>query len=247
MKGKGATRLKSSTRPNISFSRLIKPVSISITVASVMFAVILLVLQLANKEIKVLEVSAPFEYVAEGDIRNQLQGVFPRGYISLDVQEIHQRLIRLPMVASVEVEKVWPDTLVIRLLEEQPVAIWNETSLLSQAGDILPVSFQELSLPKLTGAEKDSRMVMQHHLLFNRWCKRHKLNLVGLTKSTSGWLIEEKQGLKIWLDGANAMSGLRQLESVIDQFQLARIKSIDMRYEQGFAVAWKTKPAKVQG
>jgi cell division protein FtsQ len=212
-----------------------------------MFAVILLVLQVANKEINGLEISAPFEYVSETEIREQLQDIFPNGYISLDVHEIHRRLLRLPMVASVEVEKVWPDTLAIRLTEEQPVAIWNETSLLSQAGDILPVNFKKLSLPKLTGSEKDSRIVMQHHLLFNRWCKRHKLTLVGLTKSTSGWLIEEKQGLKIWLDGANAVSGLRQLESMIDTLQLARIKSIDMRYEQGFAVAWKIKPAKVQG
>ena len=88
---------------------------------------------------------------------------------------------------------------------------------------------------------------MQHYLLFNRWCKRHNLNLVGRVKATSGWLIEDQTGLKIWLDGANAMSGLRQLESVIDQFQLMRISSIDMRYEQGFAVAWKQIPDKVQG
>jgi cell division protein FtsQ len=247
VKSKGATRLKSSQAMNFSLSKIVKPISIGVTVSSMMFAVVLLVLQVANKEIKLLEVSAPFEYVSEDDIRDKLQGVFPGGYVSLDVEEIHLRLLAMSMVAEVEVEKVWPDTLVIRLQEEQPVAIWNKTSLLSQAGDILPVSVKALSLPKLTGATKDSRMVMQHHLLFNRWCKRHKLNLVGLTKSTSGWLIEEQSGLKIWLDGANAMSGLRQLESVIGQFELARIKSIDMRYEQGFAVAWKTEPAKVQG
>ncbi|MFT6153353.1 MAG: cell division protein FtsQ [Bermanella sp.] len=247
MKGKGATRLKSSQGLKFSLSRLIKPISIGVTVLSIMFAVVLLVLQVANKEIKSLEVSAPFEYVLEEDIRDKLKGIFPNGYVSLDVEEIHQRLLAMPMVASVEVEKVWPDTLAIRLQEEQPVAIWNETSLLSQAGDILPVSVKALSLPRLMGAKKDSRLVMQHHLLFNRWCKRHNLNLVGLTKSTSGWLIEDQQGLKIWLDGANAMSGLRQLESVIGQFELARIKSIDMRYEQGFAVAWKAEPAKVQG
>ena len=88
---------------------------------------------------------------------------------------------------------------------------------------------------------------MQHYLLFNRWSKRHSLSLVGITKSTSGWLIESKSGLKIWLDGADAMSGLKQLESVIEQFQLARISSIDLRYEQGFAVAWKTEPENVQG
>ena len=153
----------------------------------------------------------------------------------------------MPMISAVEVEKVWPDTLRINVQEELPIAIWNESSLLSQSGIILPVNFEALELPKLTGGKDESRSVMQHYLLFNRWCKRHNLNLVGLSKSTSGWLIEDQTGLKIWLDGANAMSGLRQLESVIDQFQLMRISSIDMRYEQGFAVAWKQIPDKVQG
>ena len=247
MKGKGATRLKSKERASFSVSKWIKPVSIVVTVASIMFAVVLLVLQVANNKIENLDLNGSFEYVAQSEVLENLEGVYPQGYVALDVQEIHQRLLSMPMVATVEVEKVWPDTLRVSIQEEQPIAIWNQTSLLSQAGDILPVSFEKLALPMLTGAKESSHLVMQHYLLFNKWCKRHGLGLVGLSKSTSGWLIEEKNGLKIWLDGANAMSGLRQLESVVDQFQLAQIRSIDLRYEQGFAVAWKEKSAKVQG
>ena len=247
MKGKGATRLKSSKESSGLLFNWVKPVSIGVTVLSLMFAVVIMILQVANKDIKNLEIIAAFQYMTESDIKSELIGDFPNGYISLDVQKIHERLISIPMIAEVSVEKVWPDTLRITVQEERPVAIWNDSSLLSQAGDILPVSFESLNLPKLKGAKKDSRLVMQHYLLFNRWSKRHSLSLVGITKSTSGWLIESKSGLKIWLDGADAMSGLKQLESVIEQFQLARISSIDLRYEQGFAVAWKTEPENVQG
>jgi cell division protein FtsQ len=247
MKGKGATRLKAKESRNFLLSQWIKPISIGITVSSVMFALVLLVLQVANNEVKQLELAGSFQYVKKHEVLNQLEGVYPRGYIALDVQEIYERLIEMPMIASVEVEKVWPDTLRIKVQEEQPIAIWNKSSLLSQAGDILPVNFEDLVLPSLKGAGDSSRIVMQHFQLFNKWCKRHGLKLVGLTKSTSGWLIQDQNGLKIWLDGANAMSGLRQLESVIDQFQLSRISSIDLRYEQGFAVAWIEQSAKVQG
>lgn len=247
MKGKGATRLKTKAPLNLSVAGWIKPISIGITVSSIMFAVIILVLQVANNEVEKLELVGSFEYVKKQDVLNQLEGVYPQGYVALDVQEIYERLIEMPMISSVDVEKIWPDTLKINVHEEQPIAIWNKSSLLSQAGDILPVSFENLALPSLEGSGDSSRLVMQHYQLFNKWCKRHGLNLVGLTKSTSGWLIQEQTGLKIWLDGANAMSGLRQLESVIDQFQFTRISSIDLRYEQGFAVAWKEKSAKVQG
>lgn len=244
---KGATRLKSSNGTGVSFSKWIKPLSVAITAVSMMFALVLLVLQVANKEINKLEIVAPYEYVTESEIKQQIKGLFPNGYISLDVQKVHDHLLGMPMVAGVKVEKLWPDSLKINIIEEQPVAIWNETGLLSQAGDILPVSFKQLTLPRLTGSEVSSRLVMQHYLLFNRWCKRHNLTLIGLSNSASGWLIEEQNGLKIWLDGADAMSGLKQLESVIDRFQLANIQSIDMRYEQGFAVAWKIEPVKAQG
>lgn len=247
MRGKGATRLKSPKQSSGILFNWVKPISIGVTVLSLMFAVILLILQVANKSINELEIVATLQYMNEADIKDQLVGDFPDGYISLDVQKIHDRLIIMPMIADVSVEKIWPNTLKITMQEERPVAIWNGKNLLSQAGDILPVSFESLNLPSLRGAKKDSRLVMQHYLLFNRWSKRHNLSLVGITKSTSGWLIESQSGLKIWLDGADAMSGLRQLESVIDQFQLARINSIDLRYEQGFAVAWKTEPENVQG
>jgi len=233
---KGATPRKKA-RTAINWFAYIKPVSISVSLLSVVAAVVLLLLQLVNKNIEKLELVASFEHVSELQIKQQIRDVFPAGFVSLDVVEVQESLESLVMISSAQVEKIWPDRLKIVLIEEAPVAIWNDKNMLNEQGDILPIALKDLMLPSLKG--DDSNMVMQHFLLFKRFAKLHQLNLMALDYSASGWLLEHDNGLKIRLDGSTAMQGLKTLETVMDQFQLARISSIDMRYEQGFAVAWK--------
>ncbi len=247
MSVKGATRYQQSKKRvwGESSAYYLKPISIAVTLLSFFTAVILLLLQFVNKDIKELVLVAPFEHVNEAQVRLSLQGVFPNGFIYLDITEVKNRLMLMPMVAQVEVEKVWPETLKVTIQEEQPVAIWNAKNMLSQSGHVLPLALAELELPQLQGNEGESRLVMQHFQLFNHWGKRHQLNLTGLSNSASGWLLSFEHQVEIWLDNARAMQGLQQLENVLHQFKINRIQSIDMRYEQGFAVAWKEQAQSV--
>lgn len=249
MKGKGATRQvqKKSVFANANFMRALKPVSIGVTVVSVLLAVVLLLLQAANKQVEVLEVNQNLDHITRNMIMQEIAPWFPDGFVYLDVNSIQDQLQNMVMVSQVSVEKVWPDTLKLNIVEERPVAIWNDESMLSENGDILPVALKQLKLPRLNGSNQESKMVMQHFLLFNRWGKRHQLELVGIQHSSAGWQLEYETGLIIWLDNTTAMSGLQQLDSVIEQFDLARIDRIDMRYEQGFAVAWKDSMGQAQG
>lgn len=244
---KGATRVQQKQYSGAAIKKWAKPLSISVTVVSVMIAVSVLVLQLANKELNRLEVRGLLKNVTAEDVRLEIQDVFPAGFVSLDVDVVKERIESMPLVATASVEKSWSGVVFIDLVEEVPVAIWNGSKLLSQKGDILPVSISNMDLPKLVSSDQDSRKLMEHFLLFNRWSKRHGLVVKALTLSTSGWLLDHESGLMVWLDGANAIKGLKQLERVIDRIQIERISRIDMRYEQGFAVAWKHGQAQVQG
>ena len=238
---KGATPLKAKGQ-SINWLAYIKPVSISVTLLSVVVALVLLLLQLVNKNIENLELVASFEHVSEAQVKQQIHDLFPAGFISLDVSQVQKRLEDMVMISTARVEKVWPDVLKIELQEEAPVAIWNDENMLNEHGQVLPIALMNLNLPQLKG--ENSQMVMQHFLLFKRFAKLHQLDLVALTHSASGWLLKHKNGLEIRLDGSTAMQGLKTLETVVSQFKLDRIASIDMRYEQGFAVAWKEQ---VQG
>lgn len=239
MKNKGATRHKpiKGKRTSVIDFKFMKSISLAVTVVSCVVMVVVLLLQLVNRDVSKLELTTVNDHVKLKDIQAQLDGIFPDSYIALDLNAVSERVLALTMVADVNVEKVWPDTLKISIYEEKPVAIWNGKTMLSQEGEILPLALAELDLPNLQGV--DSQLVMQHFLLFNRWGKRHNLNLKSLSHSSAGWKLIHDNKLVMWLDNVNAMGGLKQLERVINQFDIARINQIDLRYEQGFAVAWK--------
>ncbi|EAT10944.1 FtsQ-type POTRA domain-containing protein [Bermanella marisrubri] len=239
---KGATRNKS--KQAIPWSTYIKPVSATVTAASLLLAVVLLITYVANKPVEQLQVVGNQSHITKVDIVNQLGELFPSGYLTLDVHEIEQTLLRHPLIAKASVKKIWPNVLSVALTEEVPVARWNGSHMLSEHGEVIPISLSGLSLPSLRG--QASELVMEHYLLFNRWSKRHNLNLTELSKG-AGWLLSYDNGLTIRLDSNTAMKELEKLESVIDRFQIERVSSIDMRYEQGFAVAWKHDSEDVQG
>ena len=250
MKAKGAVRIKQRNAQSKKLDWLVylKPLSIVVTLACLLISVGMLLMQLVNKDITQLQINPALAHVSEKQIRQDLSGVFPGGFISLSVEEVAARLNKLPMVAQVEAEKVWPNTLKLTVIEEQPVAVWNHKNMLSQMGEILPLALAQLQLPQLKGRDGDSRLVMQHFQLFNHWGKRHKLSLLALNSTASGWQLIYGNDFQIWLDSSQAMQGLQQLEDVLHQFDIQRIRRIDMRYEQGFAVAWKEQlQAVVQG
>ncbi len=250
MKAKGAVRIKKSRTPFIKMDWLgyLKPVSLVVTISCILISVVLLIMQLVNKDITELKIDGPFKHVSQSQIRSELEGVFPAGYVTLNIEEVVERLLAMPMVSQVEAEKIWPNTLKLTMHEEKPVAIWNQKNMLSQIGEILPLALAQLQLPQLKGRLGESRIVMQHYQLFNHWGKRHQLTLQALNNTASGWQLIYKNDFQIWLDSSQAMQGLQQLEDVLYQFDIERIHRIDLRYEQGFSVAWKEKePAVGQG
>lgn len=60
--------------------------------------------------------------------------------ISLDVEEVRQRLAKLPWVSDVEVQKVYPKTVDVRLTEREPFGIWqhgNTLSIIEKSGSVI--------------------------------------------------------------------------------------------------------------
>lgn len=91
----------------------------------------------------------------------------------LDPAELRRRLLTLPWVRDAEVRRVWPDTIVVTLVEREPAAVWQEAGryrLLDAAGTELPMLPLEdvAGLPLLVGPGADRaapgflRMMARH-------------------------------------------------------------------------------------
>jgi cell division protein FtsQ len=60
--------------------------------------------------------------------------------ISLDVEEVRKRLAVMPWVSDVEVQKVYPKTVEVRLTEREPFGIWQhgtELAVIEKSGSVI--------------------------------------------------------------------------------------------------------------
>jgi cell division protein FtsQ len=76
--------------------------------------------------------------------------------LQIDLEQVHQRLLSLPWVKSVALERHWPDTLFITMTERQPFALWQhqrKIHLVDKDGVIILEKNLKpfMNLPSITG------------------------------------------------------------------------------------------------
>jgi len=154
MKARGAVRLKKNQGQSLKSDWLgyLKPVSMVVTITCILISTVLLIMQLVNKDITELEIDGPFEHVSKNQIRSELEGVFPAGFITLNIENVVERLLIMPMVSQVEAEKIWPNTLKLTVHEEKPVAIWNQKKYVEPDGRDITLGISPIELAAIKGA-----------------------------------------------------------------------------------------------
>ncbi len=81
----------------------------------------------------------------------------------LDVAEVRERLLRVPLIASVSVRKIYPREIVINQVEREPAALWQvngEISVIAADGTIIDTMRDDryASLPLVVGDEANAKL-----------------------------------------------------------------------------------------
>jgi cell division protein FtsQ len=168
------------------------------------------------------------------------------GFLTLDVHAVRDALEADPWIAAATVRRVWPNRIVIHLQEQVPVARWNEHSLVSRAGEVFtPPSLEgfESGWTRLGGPVDTAPQVLA------RWdALKARLALLGLgveeleLSERRAWQFRLAGGGPVVIVGRQQFE--QRLERLLDTFATAlthgevRIERIDLRYPNGFAVAF---------
>ncbi|MGA9163057.1 MAG: cell division protein FtsQ/DivIB [Thiobacillus sp.] len=106
-----------------------------------------------------LEVKTPVAHVTEAQIRLVAERKVHGTYFTVDLEQVRASLEKLPWVREARVERRWPDTLVVSLLEHVPFARWNDDALVNADGEVF-VAASSGNLPRLSGPDDSSAEVV---------------------------------------------------------------------------------------
>lgn len=216
---------------------------ISLTVAAVYG--INRLFQAVNKPVTEIVVVGELSYLQQQELVDLVSTEIGGGFLTIDLQDLRQNLQRHPWVDSASIRRQWPATLSVRVIEEVPIARWGEAGFLNRLGeqlDIVDNSALE-SLPVLRTQYGSSQEMMESYQMLAALLQPTGLKLVELQRDNLGvWRVETARGIKLVLGRDQLGEKLKRLVLAWNsglQNELNDIKTIDLRYPNGLAVAWK--------
>lgn len=166
------------------------------------------------------------------------------GFFSLDLEALRADLEALPWLRSAGLRRIWPDTLDVVVAEHRPTARWNETALISEAGRVFrPRTLPGLELPDLAGPEGHGPEMLARLREIDRRLAALDLAVRGLYQDARrAWRIELDNDVSLRLGRSDTEARLRRFRAVwpvVLARRAERIAAVDLRYPNGFAVAWR--------
>ena len=193
-----------------------------------------------------LRVASDARHVDDVELQKVLSPYARQGFFAVRLDDAQAALAKLPWVEEAEVSKKWPDVLEVQIREHRPLALWDETLLLSERGRLYPRSAMGNALPKgLPQLGGDARRVAEVLAFYNQ--SREMFAPLGLGVRELRQDARGSWSLRL-SDGAQAIVGRHDAESRVRRFAELLPKLIapegralqraDLRYANGFALKW---------
>ncbi|CAA0083881.1 Cell division protein FtsQ [BD1-7 clade bacterium] len=194
----------------------------------------------------------PLEQVAiTGDIqylpRQNVQAIIEKtardGFVEVDLKHLYASLKGLEWVRDVSIKRTLPNGLRIELLEQQPIAYWNDDALITSFAEVITPA----RVPDITGLV---RMSGNDHQEVLAVYKKTKALLPEEYSRIRALMIDDRKVVSIVLaDGYELVVNKGQLEQQLGRWQdilasslsdkLNQVETVDLRYSNGAAVSWK--------
>lgn len=168
----------------------------------------------------------------------------------LDLDAVKTRVEAVPWVHRAAVRRQWPPAVVIEFSEQQIAAAWEPGGWLNRHGEWVDLGDSSpddaAALPRLAGPQGSAAQVWARYARLRARLASAGLQITRLELSA-------RRTWRLQLDGKLVLLlGREPLEDKLDRFLQAyatgldryrgNIKQVDLRYTNGFAVAW-SRPA----
>ena len=196
-----------------------------------------------------VRIEGDFVHLDRGELEAAAAPLVSGGFFTIDLRRVEEVIEALPWVYDVSLRRQWPDTLEVRVVEQVAIARWGDRALLNQYGELfepLQASVPQ-GLPILHGPEGKERELIDRFIKVTEMLKTVDLQPRELVEDQRrAWHLSLDRGVKITLGRDDTVARLQRFLAVYPQTLADRIDAlaqIDLRYTNGFAVAWRDKNA----
>ncbi len=194
--------------------------------------------------IRSIQLAGSFKNLDQREVEAALKPYIGQGFFSLDIHELQQVLHGKPWTESVSVRRIWPDKLRVIIKEKEPVARWDERNLLSSSARVYAADTSAFAhLPLVHAASHEPDWLLRRFYDLDARFRGVEERLVSMRVDSRGAIdLELINGLQIKLGRGDIEHKIDRLIRIYPRQIIPRreqIRRLDLRYANGFAVAWK--------
>jgi len=200
--------------------------------------------QQMNQPVAKVLVTGDLFFLERREIMDQIPVFQGDRLLDVNLQAIQKQLEKMPWIYSAHVSRQWPDSIHITVVEQKPIAFWNETQLLNQYGHVFERSGKPINnLPLLFGISGNEMNVIQRFQEFSQLLAPLGMKIIRLQQNEQmAWTVETDKGIRLELGSSQALEKMQRFVFLYqNQLQNAprAVAVVDLRYNNGAAVSWK--------
>ncbi len=206
--------------------------------------------------VKGVKIQGELRYVKRDAVIDLVATHAAGSFFTLDLNQIQFSIQELAWVRQAAVRRVWPNSLVLELLEREPVARWNKNQLIGTDGVMFsPPQLGQAShdrdawvkyfdrLPALSGSPRRYQTVSAMHREFSLLFKRLNLQVTSLNENARRSVdLTLSNGLKLRLGRRDHQERLQRFISIYQRViepKIQGLKYVDLRYTNGLSIGYK--------
>ena len=184
--------------------------------------------------------------VDRNEVQQLLLPLVNRGFFTVNIDYIRDRLLQLPWVADIFVRRTWPDQVEVTIIEKNALARWKDNTLLSETGVLFSPKqgTYPTDLPRLNGPSGQQVFMLDNFKEMNRILLpiHAKIAYLELTPYFT-WKLMLDNGMTLQIGHKDILTRLDHFVKVYPKIvgnRTTDVDYVDLRYPNGVAVRWKS-------